>query len=137
MRRRRHAAPSSPHRKRAPMPDFDPALLTAEDMLGYFARCQLTPLDVLQGITERVARLNPGLNAFAVMNPGALQAAAESTSRWRSGRPVGILDGVPCTVKDLVDLAGFPTRRGSRTTSTDPVPDDAPLVAGLKAAGAV
>jgi len=71
-----------------------------------------------------VARLNPSLNAFAVMNPGALQAAAESTSRWRSGRPVGILDGVPCTVKDLVDLAGFPTRRGSRTTSADPVPDD-------------
>lgn len=119
------------------MPDFDPALLSAEDMLGYFARRQLTPVDVLQAITERVARLNPGLNAFAVMNPGALQAAGESTSRWRSGRPLGMLDGVPCTVKDLVDLAGFPTRRGSRTTSTDPVPDDAPLVAGLKAAGAV
>jgi len=119
------------------MPDFDPALLSAEDMLAYFARRQLTPVDVLQAITERVARLNPSLNAFAVMNPGALQAAGESTSRWRSGRPLGILDGVPCTVKDLVDLAGFPTRRGSRTTSADPVPDDAPMVAGLKAAGAV
>ena len=119
------------------MPDFDPALLSAEDMLGYFTRRQLTPVDVLQAITERVARLNPGLNAFAVMNPGALQAAGESTSRWRSGRPLGMLDGVPCTVKDLVDLAGFPTRRGSRTTSTDSVPDDAPLVAGLKVAGAV
>ncbi|HEY0184212.1 MAG TPA: amidase [Rhodopila sp.] len=119
------------------MPDLDPALLTAEEMLAYYARRQLTPVDVLQAITERVARLNPGLNAFAVMNPGALQAAGESTSRWRSGRPVGPLDGVPCTVKDLVDLAGFPTRRGSRTTSTDPVPDDAPMVMGLKAAGAV
>jgi aspartyl-tRNA(Asn)/glutamyl-tRNA(Gln) amidotransferase subunit A len=119
------------------MPDFDPALLTAEEMLGYFTRRQLTPVDVLQAITRRVARLNPGLNAFAVMNPGALQAAGESTTRWRIGRPLGILDGVPCTVKDLVDLAGFPTRRGSRTTSADPVPDDAPLVAGLKAAGAV
>jgi aspartyl-tRNA(Asn)/glutamyl-tRNA(Gln) amidotransferase subunit A len=119
------------------MPDFDPALLSAEDMLAYFARRQLTPIDVLQAITDRVARLNPGLNAFAVMNPGALQAAGESTARWRTGRPLGILDGVPCTVKDLVDLAGFPTRRGSRTTSTDPVPDDAPMVAGLKAAGAV
>jgi aspartyl-tRNA(Asn)/glutamyl-tRNA(Gln) amidotransferase subunit A len=119
------------------MPDLDPALLTAEEMLGYFARRQLSPVDVLQAITERVARLNPGLNAFAVMNPGALQAAAESESRWRSGRPIGMLDGVPCTVKDLVDLAGFPTRRGSRTTSADPVADDAPMVAGLKAAGSV
>jgi aspartyl-tRNA(Asn)/glutamyl-tRNA(Gln) amidotransferase subunit A len=119
------------------MPDIDPALLPAEDMLAAFARRQLTPVDVLQAITARVARLNPNLNAFAVMNPGALQAAGESASRWRSGRPMGPLDGVPCTVKDLVDLAGFPTRRGSRTTSPDPVPDDAPMVVGLKAAGAV
>lgn len=119
------------------MPDLDPAILPAEDMLSAYARQQLTPVDVLQAITERVARLNPGLNAFAVMNPAALQAAGESASRWRSGRPIGILDGVPCTVKDLVDLAGFPTRRGSRTTSPDPVADDAPMVMGLKAAGAV
>src|SRR6185312_16203066 len=84
-----------------------------------------------------VARLNPGLNAFAVLNPRALEAAGESAGRWRAGRPLGPLDGVPCTVKDLVDLAGFPTRRGSRTTDPAPVADDAPMVAGLKAAGAV
>jgi aspartyl-tRNA(Asn)/glutamyl-tRNA(Gln) amidotransferase subunit A len=119
------------------MPNTGPALLSAEDMLAAFSRRQLTPVDVLQAVTERVARLNPGLNAFAVLNPGALQAAAESASRWRSGRPIGSLDGVPCTVKDLVDLAGFPTRRGSRTTSAEPAADDAPMVAGLRAAGAV
>ncbi len=119
------------------MPDLDPALLTAEAMLAAYARCQLTPLDVLQAITQRVARLNPNLNAFVLMNPDALKAAGKSTSRWRAGRPIGILDGVPCTVKDLVDLAGFPTRRGSRTTSPDPVADDAPMVMGLKAAGAI
>jgi aspartyl-tRNA(Asn)/glutamyl-tRNA(Gln) amidotransferase subunit A len=106
-------------------------------MLACYARGQLSPIDVLQAITERVARLNPGINALAVMNPGALQAAAESASRWRAGRPIGILDGVPCTVKDLVDLGGLPTRRGSRTTSPDPVPDDAPMVMGLRAAGAM
>ena len=120
-----------------PDTDTDPATLSAEDMLAYYSRCQLSPVEVLQAVTERVARLNPTLNAFAVMNPGALQAAGESESRWRSGRPIGPLDGVPVTVKDLVDLAGFPTRRGSRTTLTDPVPDDAPMVMGLKAAGAV
>ncbi|HVY15432.1 MAG TPA: amidase family protein [Rhodopila sp.] len=119
------------------MSETDPALLTAEAMIAAFACRQLTPVDVLQAVTERVARFNPQLNAFAVMNPDAVRAAQESAGRWRAGRPIGALDGVPCTVKDLVDLAGFPTRRGSRTTSADPVPDDAPLVAGLKAAGAV
>jgi aspartyl-tRNA(Asn)/glutamyl-tRNA(Gln) amidotransferase subunit A len=106
-------------------------------MLTEFARQRLTPVDVLQAVTERVARLNPALNAFVVMNPKALDAAGESAMRWRSGRPIGPLDGVPVTVKDLVDLAGFPTRRGSRTTSAEPVSEDAPLVASLKAAGAV
>jgi aspartyl-tRNA(Asn)/glutamyl-tRNA(Gln) amidotransferase subunit A len=118
-------------------PGTDPALFTAEEMLSGYARRRLTPVDVLQAVTERVARLNPALNAFVVMNPKALDAAGESAMRWRAGRPIGPLDGVPVTVKDLVDLAGFPTRRGSRTTSTDPVPDDAPMVASLKAAGAV
>jgi len=121
----------------ASMPGTDPALLSAEAMLAEFARRRLTPLDVLQAVTERVARLNPGLNAFVVMNPKAIDAAGESAMRWRAGRPIGPLDGVPVTVKDLLDLAGFPTRRGSRTTPTEPVPDDAPLVASLKAAGAV
>ncbi len=119
------------------MPGTDPALLSAEEMLAEFARCRLTPVDVLQAVTERVARLNPALNAFVVMNPQALDAAAASAMRWRAGRPIGALDGVPVTVKDLLDLAGFPTRRGSRTTPADPVPDDAPLVASIRASGAV
>ena len=119
------------------MPATDPALLSAEDMLALYARRAISPVEVLQAVTERVARLNPTLNAFAVMNPRALEAAGESESRWRVGRPLGLLDGVPVTVKDLVDLAGFPTRRGSRASDPNPVPDDAPSVVGLKAAGAV
>jgi aspartyl-tRNA(Asn)/glutamyl-tRNA(Gln) amidotransferase subunit A len=112
-------------------------LLSAEAMLALFARDSLSPVEALQAVTERVARLNPSLNAFVVLNPRALDAAGESAMRWRAGRPIGPLDGVPVTVKDLVDVAGFPTRRGSRTTSAEPVADDAPMVAGLKAAGAV
>ncbi len=115
----------------------DPALMSAESLLEHYATGRLSPVEALQAITERIARHNPAVNAFAVLDPRALQAAGESAQRWRAGRPLGVLDGVPCTVKDLVDLAGFPTRRGSRTTSADAVPDDAPAVLGLKAAGAV
>ena len=119
------------------MHDTDPALMTAETLLGHFARRTLSPVEALKAVTERIARHNPKFNAFAVMVPQALHAAGESAARWRAGRPLGILDGVPCTVKDLIDLAGFPTRRGSRLTDPKPVSEDAPSVVGLKAAGAV
>ena len=115
----------------------DPALMTAEQLLAGFARGALSPVEALQATTERVARLNPGINAFAVMNPQALQAAGESTARWQAGRPIGCLDGVPATVKDLIDIAGLPTRRGSRLSDPAPATEDAPTVLGLKAAGAV
>ena len=120
------------------MPELsEPALLAAERLLEGYRRGTLSPVDALQAVTERIARFNPRVNAFAVMNPGALEAAGQSAARWRAGRPMGLLDGVPCTVKDLLDLAGLPTRRGSRLTSPEPVADDAPAVTALKNAGAV
>ena len=115
----------------------DPALMSAEELLGHYARRALSPVEVLQAVTERVARHNPNFNAFAVLTPQALAAAGESEARWRAGRPLGQLDGVPVTVKDLLDLAGHPTRRGSRLSDPAPVPDDAPSVVGLKAEGAI
>nr|WP_282571940.1 amidase family protein [Roseomonas acroporae] len=111
--------------------------MSAETLLAHYARRALSPVEALQAVLERVARYNPWVNAFAAMNPRALQAAGESEARWSAGRPLGPLDGVPVTVQDLIDLAGFPTRRGSRTTPTAPAREDAPLVLGLKAAGAV
>ena len=115
----------------------DPALMTAEDLLVLYARRALSPVEALQAVLERVARTNPGINAFACMNPHALREAGESAARWAAGRPLGPLDGVPATVKDLLNMAGFPTRRGSRTTDPTPATEDAPAVMGLRQAGAV
>ncbi|MBC7431968.1 MAG: amidase, partial [Rubritepida sp.] len=119
------------------MTKIDPALLGAEDLLALYRSRALSPVDALRDVLERIARMNPWVNAFAAMNPRALAAAGESEARWAAGRPMGPLDGVPVTVKDLLDVAGFPTRRGSKTTSTEPATADAPSVLGLKAAGAV
>jgi aspartyl-tRNA(Asn)/glutamyl-tRNA(Gln) amidotransferase subunit A len=128
-------APSEPEKPR--MHETDPALMSAETLLGLYARRALSPVEALGAMMERVARFNPWVNAFAVMNPHALREAGESEARWVAGRPIGPLDGVPCTVKDLMHLAGFPTRRGSRTTDAAPQPEDAPVVTSLKRAGAV
>ena len=114
-----------------------PADLSAESLLDLFARGTLSPVDALQAITERIARDNAGVNAFAVLDPRALRAAGDSAGRWRANQPIGPLDGVPVAVKDLIDVAGLPTRKGSRTTSPANATQDAPLVRNLRAAGAV
>ena len=119
------------------MTQTDPALLTAEDLLALYRTRRLSPVEALKAVTERVARMNPWVNAFACLNPRAIQQAGESEARWMAGRPIGPLDGVPATVKDLLNLAGFPTRRGSRATEATPATEDSPAVLGLKSAGAV
>jgi aspartyl-tRNA(Asn)/glutamyl-tRNA(Gln) amidotransferase subunit A len=115
----------------------NPAALSAEDLLTAYAAKSLTPLHVLQAVTERIARKNPEINAFAVMNPAALTAARESTARWSAGTPSGLLDGIPVTIKDLIDVAGLPTRRGSKVSPSTQATEDAPLVTALRAAGAI
>lgn len=119
------------------MSDTDPALMSAEQLLAHYARRRLSPVEALQAVMERVARYNPWVNAFALLNPRALAEAGASASRWAAGRPIGPLDGVPVTVKDVLDLQGFPTRHGSKASAATPAAGDAPAVLGLKAAGAV
>ncbi len=114
----------------------DPALMAAEELLGHYRAGALSPVEALQAVLERVARLNPWVNAFAAMNPRAVLEARASEARWRAGE-ARALDGVPATVKDLLHLEGFPTRRGSRTTDAAPQPTDSPAVQHLKSAGAV
>jgi len=119
------------------MTQTDPALMSAETLTALYARRALSPVETLKAIMERVARYNPWVNAFATMNPRALIEAGESEARWAAGRPMGPLDGVPFTVKDLLNVQGLPTRRGSKLTPTTPVREDAPSVLGLRAAGGV
>src|SRR5205823_12647998 len=86
----------------------------------------------------RLDALEPKLNAFCIVDrDGALATARASEARWSRGEPQGVLDGVPVTIKDLVLMRGFPTRRGSRLIEPVPDAEDGPAVARLKEAGAV
>src|SRR5690606_4898443 len=66
------------------------------------------------------------------------EEARASGLRYEAGTQRGPLDGVPMSIKDLVDVAGWPTRRGSRTlANAGAAAGDAPVVSLLRAAGAV
>jgi aspartyl-tRNA(Asn)/glutamyl-tRNA(Gln) amidotransferase subunit A len=117
----------------------DLAYLTAGELAERYARRELSPLEVTRRVLERVERLEPRLNAFVVVDADrALSAAHASEERWRTGSALGPLDGVPISIKDLLEVRGWPTRRGSRTVAAAGRWDeDAPAVARLREAGAV
>src|SRR5947209_19919426 len=93
----------------------DIAFTPAHELVELYRGKKLSPVEVTQALLARLDALQPKLNAFCVVDrDGALAAARASEGRWLSGQPQGPIDGVPVTIKDLVMMRGFPTRRGSR-----------------------
>ncbi|MBM3490083.1 MAG: amidase [Alphaproteobacteria bacterium] len=117
----------------------DLAYLTAAEMLRAYRAKKLSPVEVTRALLRRLARLNPAINAFLLVDEeAALAQARASEARWLKGRPKGLLDGVPTSIKDLMLTRGWPTLRGSRTSDPKgPWPEDAPCVTRLREQGAV
>jgi aspartyl-tRNA(Asn)/glutamyl-tRNA(Gln) amidotransferase subunit A len=115
------------------------AFASAEALAALYRRKALSPVEAAEILFARIEALQPKLNAFCIVDrDGALTGARASEQRWRQGVPLGLLDGVPVTIKDLVLMRGFPTLRGSKLI--DPAQDwseDGPAVARLREAGAV
>ena len=94
---------------------------------------------VVDATLARIEKLNPLLNAFTdVTAARARKRAAALETERASGAPLGPLAGVPFAVKNLFDVAGLPTRAGSKINrERQPAERDSPLIARLEAAGAV
>ncbi|MFD9489193.1 amidase [Streptomyces sp. NPDC059991] len=113
--------------------------LTARQLLAGYGKGDFSPVEAVRAVLDRIAAVQPRINAFVRVDAEAALARAEaSTARWRAGEPLGLLDGVPVSVKDALPVAGGPTLRGS-TAPAGPGPwaVDAPAVARLRDHGAV
>ncbi|MCW5978161.1 MAG: amidase [Bryobacteraceae bacterium] len=78
------------------------------------------------------------LRAFiACQADDVLSQARESTRRWKAGKPLGPLDGVPIAIKDEIDMAPYPTTAGTRFLGRAPAQTDSTVVARLRSAGAL
>ncbi|WOK19440.1 amidase [Rhodopseudomonas sp. BAL398] len=113
--------------------------LSATALLRAYAEKSLSPVEVTQHVLERIAKVDPKLNAFCVVDPdAALRDARASETRWMAGAPAGLVDGVPTTIKDVVLTKGWPTLKGSRLSSAaGPWDEDSPATARLREHGAV
>ena len=111
---------------------------SAQELTALYRTGKLSPVEMATTLLARLDALEPKINAFCVVDrDGALAAARASEARWRAGKPLSAADGVPATIKDLMLMRGFPTRRGSHLTENAPDTEDTPCVARLKEAGAV
>jgi Asp-tRNA(Asn)/Glu-tRNA(Gln) amidotransferase A subunit family amidase len=109
----------------------------AEIAAGIRAK-EFSPVEVVEEHLERIASLQPKLNPFVHLDAeGARRQARAAEAAVMRGPKVGPLHGVPLTVKSCVDVAGWPVPAGSLLRKDYVAREDAPLVARLRAAGAI
>lgn len=123
------------------MPDFrpDPATMTAEALAAAFRDGTTTASANVAATLARIARVDGAVNAFTdvLAERAGARAAALDAARAR-GEPCGPLAGVPFAVKNLFDIAGLPTRAGSKINrDRAPAARDGALVRRMEAAGAI
>jgi Asp-tRNA(Asn)/Glu-tRNA(Gln) amidotransferase A subunit family amidase len=99
---------------------------------------QVSPVEVVDAVLARIERLNPALNCYATVTAEeARDAAVAAEVAVETGEELGLLHGVPVSIKDLVFTRRVLTTGGSRLF-TDHVPEeDSVCVERLKGAGAI
>jgi amidase len=122
-------------------PPFAYAEATIEDLQARMAADRLTARELTAAYLERIARIDqagPRLRAVIEVNPDALRQAEERDAERRAGRVRGPLHGIPILLKDNIATADrMETTAGSLALVGLKPSRDAPLVARLRAAGAV
>src|ERR1700722_13577412 len=99
---------------------------------------QLSSREVVQAYLDRIAEINPKINAIVtLMAEDALKGADAADAAVKNGQGTGALHGVPFTIKDCLDTAGVLTQRGSKIFAGNVPSTDATVVTRLKAAGAI
>ncbi|WP_133645736.1 amidase [Paraburkholderia flava] len=111
-------------------------VITAIELSRAYAVGEADPVEVAEAALLKA--LEAPAVFLAVTAERARREAAASARRWREGRPLSALDGVPVAWKDLFDIAGTVTTAGSAVFAEHPnAAEDAPLVAAGTHAGMV
>lgn len=116
------------------------AQLDAGALASDLAAGRLTSEEAVHGLIDRVSAIDadgPRLAAVLALAADAVDVARARDEERREGRVRGPLHGVPVLIKDNIEAVGLPGTAGSLALADRPVASDAPLVAALRAAGAV
>ncbi len=112
--------------------------ITLADAAARIRAGTLQPTELVEQCLERIRKYDDRVRGWVVVDEeGALESAGRLSDEAAGGGFRGRLHGIPIGIKDIVDVAGFPTRAGSPLREGHMAQADAPLVAGLREAGAI
>jgi len=90
------------------------AYMPATEMAAAIQAKKLSPVEVTRALLERIEALNPSINAYVLVTGDlAMRQAREAEAAVMRGDTLGPLHGVPVSIKDLFDVEGLPTTKGS------------------------
>lgn len=114
-------------------------MLTASELVAAYSSRELSPVEATRASLDVIAERDTDYRAFTLVDPEvALDAARSSEERWLQGNPIGWLDGVPSSLKDLFLTQGWPTLRGSLCIDRDQAWQvDSPVTARMREHGLV
>ena len=117
----------------------DLPFLSAHELLAAYRDGSLSPETVVDSVLERIERHGERINAYVLVDADKARAQAKASAfRWEAGTPQGMLDGIPVAIKDVLPVAGWPTRHGSPACAdATPETEDAVAVDRLREHGAI
>ncbi|MEI7871323.1 MAG: amidase [Alphaproteobacteria bacterium] len=111
---------------------------TAARLARLYAKGKASPVETMKAVLARAEKLGLQINALCRIDAEAsLATARASERRWKKGKPLSPLDGVPVSIKELVRVKGWAHSMGSKLSDKAPADADAPAVARLREAGAI
>ena len=111
---------------------------TAQRIAFKIKRREVSVEEVTQSALDRLAQVNPSINAVVdCFDQEALKEARKIDVKLNAGEAVGVLGGVPVTIKVNADQIGRATTNGVRLQKDQIAQEDNPVVANLRRAGAI
>ena len=121
-------------------PIYDPSrhrMRTFSDVRQDFFDGTDSPTDYLERCLDTIAQKEPTIKAWVTLNEdNARRAAEESTQRYRRGKPLSPIDGMPIGIKDVLQTRDMPTELGSPIFKGRETHMDSASVNALRLAGA-